>query len=82
MTTWIKCSDRMPEVYIDVLVWTPFGNVMYVDRMYDINKECRKRSRAKDPLKNYPVRIVWLQTCFAFSEITHWMPLPEKPEDT
>ena len=31
-TDWIPCSERMPELDVEVLVW--FGNFIYIDSLY------------------------------------------------
>lgn len=63
MTEWIKCSERMPEVMKDVLLFDR-GN-MTVGWL-----EMGER-------KFY---FTWGGRC-SMSGISHWMPLPEPPEE-
>ena len=32
VSDWIPCSERMPELDVEVLVW--FGNFIYIDSLY------------------------------------------------
>ena len=32
VSEWIQCSERMPELDVEVLVW--FGNFIYIDSLY------------------------------------------------
>lgn len=70
MSQWIKCSERMPEDFIDVLVCTEefqihegfrlvYGDGNSVWKLYCYNKI-------------YENEVVI---------ITHWMPLPEPPQE-
>ena len=64
---WIPCSERLPEFGVDVLVYakTWEDHIQVAHRQYD--------------------GIMWeLSDCeyyFSKSDVTHWMPLPEPPEE-
>jgi len=63
MSSWIKCSDRLPEEHKNVIVCLENGWVGAARRMGH----------------------EWYRGLFGGSTImfsvTHWMPLPEPPED-
>lgn len=72
---WIKCSDRMPEHYVPVLIVyiECDGTLMVYSGMLD--------SEDEDDLfwhmwgyANHENKIIEL------NKITHWMPLPELPK--
>ncbi len=60
MSQWIKCSDRMPDDYQDVLV----TNGTEIDLQFTVKGD-------------------WVLPNFGYKDvkISHWMPLPEPPED-
>ena len=61
MANWIKCSERMPEKYVDVLVCDSKLNVFISHQRYGYWRDLRVgESRF---------------------EVTHWMPLPEPPQE-
>jgi len=65
--TWIKCSDKLPEPNTDVLVFEKYLS-----------------------LTNFKIASHWgiEGTCwnddrgYACVGVTHWMPLPEAPNET
>jgi hypothetical protein len=68
---WIPCNEMLPETDVDVLAYYPF----WYDNMFQnsgivVAKLCHDR-------------LTW-DICGEFnpalSSITHWMPLPERPE--
>ena len=71
MSSWIKCSERMPNEDVKVLVYAPRHQriecAMYIERY------------SQDPTSNYRA---WDFGEYDLhpSEVTHWMPLPDKPE--
>jgi len=89
MTQWIKCSDRLPEIsYLEsdnqdgpykcnpVLCFSPERpGVFCVGYLLKKNKKKRKFS-----WEFYIPSGDISQGCF--EEITHWMPLPNPPEDS
>lgn len=66
VSEWIKCSERMPEDFEDVLATD--GNEVCLGYYFEDDNQ----------------RPVWgtYPTCpFCDGEISHWMPLPEPPEE-
>lgn len=66
--TWIKCTDRLPELNKEVLIYFNGCFISYL-RQYDFKGNIRK---------------AWMDcenTNFKWEDITHWMPLPEPPND-
>lgn len=66
---WIKCSDELPEIDKDVLC-------------IDLIKNMKVGKLDQDSL--YPLNKSWITSDYHihdFDEITHWMPLPEIPND-
>lgn len=74
---WIKCSDRMPDLYQWVLVCdSPKGTGE--PRCIDIYRwDGEKWDYISDDTSNSPT---FSDILYCMSEVTHWMPLPEKPE--
>lgn len=64
MGQWIKCSERMPDDFVDVLV-TDGHYVEIMTRLGD---------------GSWLVLLEEWSTCVSVDGITHWMPLPEPPE--
>ena len=65
MSKWIKCSDRLPEEGQRVLA-SRVNEPLHVDYMIDLS----------------PAPPIW--ACIMedeYAEITHWMPLPEPPNE-
>lgn len=63
MSEWVKCSDRMPECFTDVLV----ADGSYVEVMTLLGDGTW-----------LPLLGDWA-ACVSVDRITHWMPLPELP---
>ncbi len=70
MSEWIKCSDKLPEVCDPVLVYLKNLGccVCYITDPFEIHMWT---------LVDHDEFEQW----FHFDEITHWMPLPERPND-
>lgn len=70
MSEWIKCSDRLPENNMNVIVYD--GDDYFFANFEEIkDKRLKKR-------KGY------FNICgdeFYVNEITHWMPSPKPPEE-
>lgn len=63
MSKWIKCSERMPDDFVDVLVTDGARvEVMWFDRDGYWDSWVEPRSVTIDS-----------------EDVTHWMPLPELP---
>lgn len=61
---WISCSQQLPQDREVVLVWSLSTNSSVVARHYKIGNNN-----------------LWSDgTIGVFIKVTHWMPLPEKPE--
>lgn len=74
MTEWISVKDRLPEPYQRAIVWV----------------ECDKCRKKEFHYHNclatgYEIHAVNLMTWvdndwnYRYSNVTHWMPLPDKP---
>ena len=63
---WVKCSERMPEIYTKVLVLVEVGNDskqhIFVDELYESTK----------------YGMLWQNND---NLVTHWMPLPDRPTE-
>lgn len=62
---WIPCSERLPKSYDEVLIWDSLDNVHYLGFYANAN------GWVVDGYED---------DRYSF-DITHWMPLPEPPED-
>lgn len=73
---WIKCSDRMPELYDAVIIYEITNNEPYVTTSYLMEDtetgEIQGWHHAHSCGKK--------DTFFGLHEVTHWMPLPHPPE--
>ena len=61
---WIPVTERLPEEWVAVLVWSKYGF-------------CEVAVYLGIPGK---WRITWNHELFEVESITHWMPLPEPPK--
>lgn len=69
MGEWIKCSERMPEEFADILVYTEHSQV-HEGYYFAYSSDA--------PVwKIYCHRKLYVN---AGEIVTHWMPLPETPE--
>lgn len=70
MTQWIKCSERLPEEFADILVCTEDSQVhegyyfVYADNTPVWKVYCYSKLYANDA-----------------GIVTHWMPIPEPPTE-
>lgn len=72
MTKWIKCSDKLPPEWRDIII---YGDKLGV-RASQISLSNWYEGKQRD----YPEVID--EDCYPFADnITHWMPLPEPPND-
>lgn len=70
---WVKCSDRLPNDCEDVLIYCPINKkIVAASLFYDANK----------PLFFCIIDFDENDHIAALYEITHWMPLPHKPEES
>lgn len=70
---WVKCSDKLPEDGVEVLVYTPITKsitVAYLTYDHDDN-----------PIVYFIIDFDENDQNISLKDITHWMPLPEKPKD-
>lgn len=65
MSEWIKCSDEMPEENSKVIAFTAYGEMIF-----DMHYKWEKYDN--EWMSEYTL---WR------GRVTHWMPLPEPPED-
>ena len=75
MMEWINVNDRLPEPDIDVLV-------------YIINKHCDGTDYESIEVSSYVteygrdcVSFEWVGKITCNDKVTHWMPLPNPPEE-
>lgn len=77
---WIKCSDRLPEkdgeylVYVSDRIWSGAMVLWFTNdfsQLYNDLSYPHKGFYENDPEYG----------CIKYEEVTHWMPLPEPPED-
>lgn len=66
MTDWIKCKDKLPEDQVRVLIFTKYKGDA-------IAKRCGNGDWYLD--KNDYLAV------YHANEVTHWMPLPNDPEE-
>lgn len=78
MTDWISVADRMPEPDTECLVWSP-GNAQHGPMTYIDTWQEQYECPVSFSSASIPVGLGWDSS--SFEEITHWMPLPEPPED-
>ena len=71
--SWIKCSERLPKRSKDELIIT-FQIIECVDGKF-------KPHISVDPRNCLFIRKKKLYSDFGKEEVTHWMPLPEPPEE-
>lgn len=69
---WIKCSDRMPDNLQPVLIYTPSKLWLCPIATAIIELGCWASTG------NDENEVSWLE----FSDVTHWMPLPEAPKES
>ncbi len=63
---WIKCSDRVPEPHTDVVVFEKYRSCETIKIGHRLG--CEEYDWVDDHL-------------FPLDKITHWMPLPNPPEE-
>lgn len=69
---WIKLADKMPVNGIDVLCADDYGNIDITNKI--------KRSKIYSRECDGDIFCAYPRTGYGMPfEITHWMPLPEKP---
>lgn len=64
MTQWIKCSDRMPDVHKDVLIYVTHPYEILLAYLSDSGEFCYD-------IDSYGEQVM--------THATHWQPLPEPP---
>lgn len=78
---WIKCSDRMPEKDIAVLIWNDSdeASIGYLD---DWIEEWRINGITNKSEMVEKTDFRWrCDEYMTIHDVTHWMPLPKQPED-
>lgn len=66
---WIKCSDKLPEIGIPVLVWDRLGSVKTKGSVKQVTRNTNSQ-------KNF-----WYSIFEMEPRYTHWMVLPPPPKD-
>ncbi len=80
MMGWIKIEDQIPEAFMDVLV-SDGENVAVAFQGSFSNNKPKKPEILLWHVPNF-IDSEWTGVCWLsndIGEITHWMPLPEKP---
>ncbi len=75
MSEWIKVTDRLPEDFVDVLVYCidKQGFTYEVGEKYcAIDRYCKWQDGSPSSFRT---------TAFGYGEVTHWMPLPLPAKD-
>lgn len=73
MTEWIKCSDRLPEDCVNVLIFCPLIKQMTAAYLaYSVDRE---------PLFYCIIDFDEYDQNASIEDITHWMPLPNPPQE-
>ncbi len=75
---WIKCEDQHPEIGQNILVYQTYPEgTMFNCAQYPLNR-CFHLIAEYTKMGNE--HVFWNREMIPFKHITHWMPLPEKPE--
>lgn len=70
MADWIKCSERLPEIGVEVWVYRPLAHLSNDSHM---RTATRQAYESKSPQGvSHPF------SCWC--HVTHWQPLPSLPE--
>lgn len=64
MTEWISVKDRLPEKYVDVLLFNPSSETIEIGSFFG----------AMDKWS-----VAWVDDQFPKYYFSHWMPLPDPP---
>lgn len=75
MDNWIKVEDELPEIWVDILGWAinndPTGSFKIGEKYFCLD-------RLTEWNDGFPTSF---RTDRFFGQITHWMKLPEPPEE-
>ena len=82
-TRWIPCSERLPERDKKVIVYIPprdgtGQHGCYVAQMREVKGDTDNFWRVRSADSQWTV---WAWSYFEEPIVTHWMPLPEPPEE-
>jgi hypothetical protein len=79
MPEWKKVSEELPEIGVNVLVYAKYAPYMGVCRLVQYSDNAPIWDT--DTASGYECDLVWTTSVDGpFADITHWMPLPERPE--
>lgn len=85
MNEWIKCSDRMPKNDGKYLLFMKKGYLItigsYVKELNKFYKSKLAWVAYKLEKEHMPLFKDWSTNTKPYKNVTHWMPLPEAPNE-
>lgn len=82
MSEWIKCSERLPEVDEYVLIRQRYTRDTMISRIAQWGywvEQCENLVVNGDATASLDICMV--KSPSEYERVTHWMPLPQPPED-
>lgn len=84
-TRWISCSERMPEKGMQLLLYVPKTEKARQSGIFTGELKEVKANNGSGNFWNRPTPgsdwTLWGWSYFEKPNVTHWMPLPEPPEE-
>lgn len=79
MSKWISVKDKLPKYEENVLFYVPSASATIIRVGYVITEGFR--GEVSDNIEAFWFVDGSENTAYAREDVTHWMPLPERPED-